>query len=285
MKLVIICLVVLTYISSYAQHSCCTAPSHAQAVASTSMIAFANDEEFVKAHAEPLPFKVDSLKGKMITFPCADKKNANAYVVNMKPEPRNIVFMFQEWWGVNDYIKQEADRLSKKLDVTVVAIDLYDGKVATTREEAQQYVKEVKETRLNIIIAGAYSHFPASAKYATIGWCFGGGWSLKAALFSPDTRIKGCVMYYGSPETDADNLMPLACPVLGIFGSKDKWLTPKVVSDFETAMTKAGKQLTVKSYDADHAFANPSNPNYNKAATEDARKLSDAFIKKAFGLK
>jgi len=282
----VLLLVLLTLsVDTFAQRTCCPGPAKAQGRGLVTMNEFAKDEDFVKAHAEPLPFKGDSLKGKMITYQCADRKNANAYVTNMKPEPTNIVFMFQEWWGVNDYIKQEADRLAKALDVTVVAIDLYDGKVAETREDAQKYVQAVKETRLNLIVAGAYSNFPATSKYVTLGWCFGGGWSLKAALFSPDTRIKGCVMYYGATESDPDNLAPLACPVLGIFGTKDKWLTPKVVSDFEGAMKKAGKELTVKSYDADHAFANPSNPNYDKAATEDARKFSDAFIKKAFGLK
>lgn len=253
------------------------------------MTELAKEDEFVKAHAEPLPFKGDSLKGKMITFPCADKKHANAYVVNMKPEPKNIVFMFQEWWGVNDYIKQEADRLAKALDVTVVAIDLYDGKVATTREEAQTYVQSVKEERALAIIGGAYDYFPDEAHYITIGWCFGGGWSLQAALNpSPleadDERIQGCVMYYGSPETSSEKLSRLHCPVLGIFGNKDKWLTPQVVGEFETAMKNAKKKLTIRSYDADHAFANPSNPNYDKAATEDARKIADAFIKKRFGI-
>jgi len=45
-------------------------------------------------------------------------------------------------------------------------------------------------------------------------------------------------------------------------------------------MKAAGKKLTVKSYDADHAFANPSNANHNKKFTADAYKNTLAFFKK-----
>jgi carboxymethylenebutenolidase len=251
---------------------------------------FAKDEDFVNAHAEPLPFTAPDPTGEWITFKCADGKDGKAFVTNMKKDPTNIVYMFHEWWGLNDYIKQEAERLATKLNVTVVAIDLYDGKVAATREEAQKYVKEVQEARALAIIGGAYDHFPVEAHYITIGWCFGGGWSMQAALNpapleADDERIQGCIIYYGSPETSAEKLTRLHCPVLGIFGSKDKWLTPQVVSEFEAAMKQAKKELTIKSYDADHAFANPSNPNYDKAATEDARNHADEFIRMRLGLK
>jgi carboxymethylenebutenolidase len=251
---------------------------------------FAKDEDFVKAHAEPLPFTSPTPTGEWITFKCIDGKDGKAFVTNMQKYPKNIVFMFHEWWGLNDYIKQEAERLASKLNVTVVAIDLYDGKVATTREEAQKYVQSVQEARALAIIGGAYDHFPVEAHYITIGWCFGGGWSMQAALTpaplkADDERIQGCIIYYGSPETNPEKLARLHCPVLGIFGSKDKWLTPQVVSEFEESMKKAKKKLTVKSYDADHGFANPSNPNHDKAATEDARTHADEFIRTRFGLK
>lgn len=254
------------------------------------MALFASDESFVKAHAEPLAFTAPTPVGEWIRFKCIDGKDGKAFVTNMQKAPQNIVFMFHEWWGLNDYIKQEAERLATKLNVTVVAIDLYDGKVATTREEAQKYVQSVQEARARTIISGAYDHFPVEAHYITIGWCFGGGWSMQAALNpapleADDERIQGCIIYYGSPETSPEKLARLHCPVLGIFGSKDKWLTPQVVSEFEAAMKKAKKNLTIKSYNADHGFANPSNPNHDKAVTEDARNHADEFIRTRFGLK
>ena len=262
----------------------------------------------------PLPFKGEITGGKMITFKCSDGKDGSAFVIRHFPgticktsdssiggtgysfeiatmiQPENIVFMFHEWWGLNDYIKQEAVRLSKKLGVSVVAIDLYDGKVAATREDAAQYMQGLKPERASAIIGGAYEGFPPDSRIATIGWCMGGGWAMQAAmnpapLDSNDARIKGCVIYYGMPETDQTKLSRLHCPILGIFAKKDQWINPKVVSDFEAAMKKAKKKLTVHSYDADHAFANPSNPGFDKKATEDAMKHTEIFLRKVFDLK
>lgn len=269
----------LLAVRSDAQHSCCAIPVNKMAM-------FASDESFVKAHAEPLPFTAPSPTGEWITFKCADGKDGKAFVTNMKKDPQNIVFMFHEWWGLNDYIKQEAERLATKLNVTVVALDLYDGKVAATREDAGKYMQEMASSGRGVAITdGAFEHFPVEAHYITIGWCLGGSWSMKAALINEDERVIGCVIYYGMPETNADVLKNLYAPVLGIFANKDKWITPEVVTNFEAAMTKAKKNLTLKTYDADHAFANPSNPNYDKTATEDARTHADEFIRTRFGLK
>ena len=91
-------------------------------------------------------------------------------------------------------------------------------------------------------------------------------------------------MYYGMPEKDPAKLAALKGDVLGIFGTKDKWINPEMVAAFDKDLTAAGKKHIIKSYDADHAFANPSNPHFNKAFTEEAWKLSVAFIKKAFVL-
>ena len=86
-------------------------------------------------------------------------------------------------------------------------------------------------------------------------------------------------MYYGMPVTDASDLLQLNAPVLGIFAKQDGWITPEVVDNFAFAMKKAHKELEVHSYDADHAFANPSNPDYNKEAKEDAWNKTIAFFK------
>lgn len=250
------------------------------------MAAFASDVRFRNAHAEPLPFTAPNPTGEWVTFKCLDGKDGRAFVTNMtNTSPEHIVFMFHEWWGLNNYIKAEAERISKTHGVVVVAIDLYDGNIATTREDAAKFMQEMASSGRGVAITyGAYDFFPPDAHYITIGWCLGGSWSMKAALLPDDRDVVGCVIYYGMPETNANALENLHAPVLGIFANNDKWITPEVVSNFETAMTKADKSLTVKRYDADHGFANPSNPNHDKAAKEDARKYVDEFIKKQFGL-
>ncbi len=86
-------------------------------------------------------------------------------------------------------------------------------------------------------------------------------------------------MYYGMPETSLDKLKKIDCPVLGIFATEDKFINPTVVKTFEANMQKAGKKLTVINYNADHAFANPSNPKHNKAFAADAHAKVLAFLK------
>ncbi|MBK5286247.1 MAG: dienelactone hydrolase family protein, partial [Bacteroidia bacterium] len=85
--------------------------------------------------------------------------------------------------------------------------------------------------------------------------------------------------YYGMPESDLKKLQALSAPVLGIFASLDGWITPEKVSKFETDMKKYNKEITVKSFTADHAFANPSNPKFDKAASEEAHKMAVKFLK------
>jgi len=153
--------------------------------------------------------------------------------------------------------------------------------VAMNRQEASSYMQGVKTERAQAIINGAVAHVGANAKIATVGWCFGGGWSLQSAILGGKQTV-GCVMYYGMPEKNTDNLKKLNSSVLGIFASKDGWIGPDVVATFQKNMLKAGKELTVHSFSAQHAFANPSNPQFDKAATQVAMQLTINYLKKCF---
>jgi carboxymethylenebutenolidase len=192
--------------------------------------------------------------------------------------------MIHEWWGLNDYIKREVERLQKELgDVTVIALDLYDSKVATDPQTAGQYVSGLKETRARAIIQAAIEYVGKEAQVATLGWCFGGGWSMQTALML-GKQASGCVIYYGMPEKDVKKLKTLRCDVIGIFGTQDRNITPKVVEEFQKNMKTAKKKLTVYNYDAVHAFANPSNPKYDKEKADDAHVHVLAFLKEALKL-
>ncbi len=239
----------------------------------------AMNEEFAKSHLAPIPFVLQNGKGNWIIFNTPDGKTGRAYLVKNETPTDKVLFVFQEWWGVNDYMKQVAEKYKEELgDVNVYAIDLYDGKVATTPEEAQKYMGGLKDDRANAIIQGALEYVGTSAKVATIGWCMGGAWSLQAALIA-DKKAVGCVLYYGMPEKNINRLKTLNCDVIGIFGTQDKFINPEVVKAFEENMRKAGKKLTVHNYDAVHAFANPSNPKFNKEYSEDAHTKALAYLK------
>ena len=238
------------------------------------------DEKFVSSHPEPLPFTLKDPMGKDISFKTADGKEGYGYEIKNSKPTDNYVLVIHEWWGLNDYIKQESERIFKELgNVNVIAVDLYDKRVATTRDSAARYMQMVKTERAEAILKGAIAYAGAKAKIATIGWCFGGGWSLQAALLA-GRQARACVMYYGMPEENMDKLKTLDCPVLLVWATQDQWINKDVVGKFESNMKTAGKKLDVKKYDADHAFANPSNPKYNKEFADDAFKNAMSFIRK-----
>ena len=256
---------------AFGQHSCCT-------MSASKDDAFLLDKDFIASHLSPMPISFIPTKGKMITFKTPDGTDANAFRVDADKVSTNYLFLFHEWWGLNDYIKQEAEKISTSLGITVIALDLYDGKVTTVPDEASKLFAGLKEDRARAIISGAIDYVGKESQIQTMGWCMGGKWSLQAALMA-GPNAKGCVMYYGMPETDPTRLQKLMCPVVGIFASKDKWINAEVVGQFKKDMAAAKKQLFLYTYDANHAFANPSNPDFDKKSTEDAMTKSLTFLK------
>jgi len=253
---------------------CCSKVSATQRFAM-----LAADKKFVMSHPVPMKYHFQSSIGKSINYKTSDGKEARAYEFKAKRPTENYLLVIHEYWGLNDFVKKESEKIYTELgDVNVIDLDLYDGQVATTREDAGKLMQAVKEDRAKAIISGAITYVGPHAHIATLGWCFGGGWSLQASLLA-GKQAAGCVMYYGMPDQDVNRLKTLHCDVLGNFANKDQWINPKVVAKFEEDMKAAGKKLYVHRYDADHAFANPSNPLYNSAATKDAYAHTLEFLK------
>ncbi len=246
------------------------------------MSAMAANPAFQMLHDAPLAFKYVG-EGEMVSFPTSDGKTASGFLLKSAKKSDKWLIVYQEWWGLNDHIKQESAKLYKDLgDVNVIALDMYDGKVATTPQEAGKLMQSAPKERLGAITQGALTYVGKKAKIASIGWCFGGMLSLQNAIVAGN-QVAGCVMYYGRPEQDIEKLKKLNTDVLGIFGTQDTGIPPATVAKFEEDMKTAGKKITVKMYDAVHGFANPSNPKYDAAATADAYKLTLNYLKSKLG--
>ncbi|MEM7037184.1 MAG: dienelactone hydrolase family protein, partial [Bacteroidota bacterium] len=191
--LVLFAIGLLTAFQVSAQHSCCD-PSEGSATAS--FAALGQEDGFRAAHQTPRNFVLEDAKGANVTFLTPDGKTGGGYYVPAETDADKYLFVIHEWWGLNDHIRAEAERLQAELgDVHVLALDLYDGKVATDRQSASQYMQSVDEARAKAIIQGALNNVGAEAKVGTIGWCFGGGWSLQATLLA-GSQAAGCVLYY-----------------------------------------------------------------------------------------
>jgi carboxymethylenebutenolidase len=234
---------------------------------------------FAALHPSPMVVNPENLLGKMMSFDAADGKQANAYFIAAKKKTNKYLIVVQEWWGLNDNVKMESDKYYSDLgDVNVIAVDMYDGKVAATPDSAMKLMRGADMGRMTAIIQGAIKYAGSKASIYSVGWCFGGMWSLQTAILA-GPQAKGTVMYYGRPETNMDKLKSIQCDIIGFFGNLDQSPSPAMVNDFEKNMKEAGKNLAVNRYEAGHGFANPSNPSYNAAAKEDAYAKAIAFLK------
>ncbi|PTL83339.1 dienelactone hydrolase [Vitiosangium sp. GDMCC 1.1324] len=195
--------------------------------------------------------------------------------------PIPSVLVIHEWWGLNEHIMHWTDRLAA-LGYAALAVDLYDGKVATTPEEAMALMKTVDPKRAQEILRAAHAFLVTSNRVqathtAVIGWCFGGAWSLRAGMSIPE--LNAVVMYYGRPVTDTAELKSIKAPVLAIFGTKDESIPNDTVEEFDEALADAGVAHKVLKYEAPHAFANPSAPGrYNAEAAAAAWEQVKTFL-------
>ncbi len=236
-----------------------------------------SEEEFKKLH-ELKSGEVPELHGADLHLPTS----AAAYL--SLPEaaepPLPAVLVVHEWWGLNDHIKHYADRIAAN-GYAALAIDLFKGKVATTPDQAMGLVKSLDPKRARAVIEDALGYLSRdqrilAQKRGSIGWCFGGKWSLEAALVEPS--LDATVIYYGQVPRSSAALEGLRTPILAFFGKQDASIPAEQVKDFEAALDQLGVEHHVVTYDAGHAFANPSGARYNAEAADAAWKQTLQFL-------
>ena len=202
-----------------------------------------------------------------------------------KPKEDRIypaVVMIHEWWGLNYNIKEMARQLAAE-GYVVLAVDLFNGKVAKDANEARELItpinKNPEEAIKNMQSAVQFlkdQNNVNKEKIASMGWCFGGGMSLQLAL---NEKLASTIIYYGNLETNASKLSVINWPVLGIFGDKDTSIPVESVKKFEAALNQVRIENEIHIYKGvGHAFANPSGMNYAPKETKDAWKKIIEFL-------
>ncbi|PYQ15585.1 MAG: dienelactone hydrolase family protein [Acidobacteria bacterium] len=221
----------------------------------------------------------------MVTFKSGSEDASGLLVAPAGKGPFPAVLVIQEWWGLNDWVKDQARALARE-GYLALAVDLYRGKVATKQEDAHQLMMGAPPDRILRDLKAAHAFLAARPnvkkdRIGAIGWCMGGRWSLALATEIP--TLAAVVAYYGAPPTDSAAIAAIKAPVLGNFGGEDKGPSPDQVRGFEDALKKAGKSVDIKIYEgAGHAFANVNNPwgGYREAAAKDAWRRTTAFLAK-----
>ncbi|WP_417514798.1 dienelactone hydrolase family protein [Minwuia sp.] len=206
--------------------------------------------------------------------------NVKGFVAVPEATPAPAIILIHEWWGLNDQIKAVAADFAKA-GYVAIAVDLYGGKVATDPETARSYMGQVNgEDAIDTLsswIDWIKQEPICNGKVATIGWCFGGGWSLNASIARD---VDATVIYYGNVARQAADLKELKGPVLGHFAESDQWINHEMVDKFEAEMAKAGKPVTTYWYDAQHGFANPTTARYDREDAALAWERTSAFLAK-----
>ncbi|WP_022728041.1 dienelactone hydrolase family protein [Fodinicurvata sediminis] len=196
--------------------------------------------------------------------------------------PAPAVLLIHEWWGLNDQIKTMAAEFAEQ-GYLALAVDLYGGEAAeagdseTARSLMQAVDAEVATETLTAWTDWLKQHDDGTGQVATVGWCFGGAWSLNASIARP---VDATVIYYGNVDRPVDKLEQLEGPVLGHFARQDQSITPEMVETFASRMDEAGQDLTLYWYDADHAFANPTGARYDEEDAAQAWERTLGFLKR-----
>jgi carboxymethylenebutenolidase len=219
---------------------------------------------------------------KSVTYKSGDETVQGILYTPTGKGPFPAIIVIHEYWGLNDWVKEQASKLSDEGYITL-AIDLYRGKVATTPDVAHEIMRGVPEDRAKRDLLAAFEFLAAQSnvrkdRIGSIGWCMGGGYSLDVALQEP--TLAADVINYGHLATDLDALKKINAPILGSFGGQDRGITPDDVHKFEAALKQLGKQVDIKIYDdAGHAFENPNNKDgYRAADAADAWKRTVDFL-------
>jgi carboxymethylenebutenolidase len=231
-----------------------------------------------------LIFSISSFaaNGKTVSYKSGDETVQGVLYTPAGRAPFPALVVIHEWWGLNDWVKEQASKLADEGYVTL-AVDLYRGKVATTADEAHEIMRGVPEDRAARDLHAAVEFLKSRSdvkkdRIGSIGWCMGGGYSLDVALQEP--TLAAAVINYGHLAADADSIKRINASVLGIFGGQDRGIPVDDVKKFEQALKQQGNKVEILIYpDAGHAFENPNNKTgYRAADAADAWKHTTSFL-------
>ncbi len=204
-----------------------------------------------------------------------------------KPEgsgPFPTLILIHEWWGLNEHIHDNARAFANE-GYVALAVDLYKGESTKDPKVARQLAGGVSSNMEQAFdnLRAAVSFLKArsdvsSDRLASVGWCFGGGWSYQMA--KNDLDVEASVIYYGrfNPK---DDLSKMRATILGNFGEKDRGIKVDTVREFQAVLKTLSGDHEIYIYpNAGHGFANSEGRAYNREAADLAWERTFAFLKK-----
>jgi carboxymethylenebutenolidase len=235
----------------------------------------------------PKSFDGSMIKSNNTESPTTTASSAAPSSSSLSGNKLPAVVMIHENRGLNEHIKMMADTLAKE-GYVVLAVDLFNGQVASNQEVAGQLSGAVRENPTEAIanLRAAVRYLASlekvdASQISSLGWCFGGQQSLQLALNTEAKYpLSSTIIYYGRLVSDPDELSKIKWPVLGIFGDQDDSIPVENVTNFESALDSLGIPNEIYVYEGvGHAFANPSRDSYAPEQTADAWNKTLSFLK------
>ena len=223
-----------------------------------------------------------------ITYHKEGDTSINGYLALPKTKnPAPGIILIHEWWGLNDDIRKKADHFAAQ-GYAALAVDLYHSESTNKPSEARRLAGAVRQN-----MDKAFNNLSAAIKYlknqtnvdnnrmASIGWCFGGGWSYQIA--KNNLGVKASVIYYGrfNPK---DDLQKMRANIIGHFADKDRGISVETVKEFQALLKTQNGDHEIYIYpNTTHGFASRplQNPNYVEVASALAFERTLAFLKKS----
>lgn len=194
--------------------------------------------------------------GQTVSFNRPDGKSLTGYLA--LPEKTNgapAIVVIQEWWGLNDQIRGEADRLAD-CGYSALVPDLYRGKSTVEEEEAHHLMQGLDfADAVTQDIRGAVDYLKQhSSKVGVVGFCMGGALSMLSICGIPE--LDAGVVFYGAPPLEYVDASKIKIPVLGHWGTQDAFFPIDTVNALEVKLKEANVDVEFHRYLAHHAFAN-----------------------------
>jgi carboxymethylenebutenolidase len=185
--------------------------------------------------------------------------------------------------GLYRFYEELALRFAER-GIPAVAFD-YFGRTAgvSKRDDAFPYMEHVQQTtgegvQADVRAAAEYVRGQGAGQIFTVGFCFGGRQSWIAA--ASGHGLAGAIGFYGRPGLGRDGspgpsqlVDQIEAPILGLMGGADQGITADDVAEFEQALTGAGVEHELVSYDgAPHSF-------FDRRREEHADASEDAWAR------
>jgi carboxymethylenebutenolidase len=169
------------------------------------------------------------------------------------------VVVIQEWWGLNDQIRETADRFAKE-GYRALVPDLFRGKLAKSSDEASHLMNHLDFLdAADQDIQGCVTFLrDAASRCGAAGFCMGGALTLLSAL-----RVKGLdagACFYGIPPKSVFDAAKVTLPLILHFANRDDWCTPQLVDSLKADLERSRSRFELHRYDAEHAFMNEARP-------------------------